>query len=145
MKHWGAIQMTYKGYMGDLEVDEEAGELFGVVLGLRDVVTFVGSTVEEARKSFEESIDVYLRSCAESGKDPDKPFSGKLLIRIPPTIHRHLALIARARKASLNDVIVASLGDFAEANRTGDPDAELELEPHEAPKQVAASHRRRQA
>jgi predicted HicB family RNase H-like nuclease len=65
--------MTYKGYSATLEIDEEAGELFGRVQGTRHIITFGGQTIEEARRSFEETIDAYLESCRESGEEPDRP------------------------------------------------------------------------
>src|SRR4051794_27354731 len=101
-----SIQMIYKGYTGALEIDEDTGELFGMVLGTRDLITFVGKTVEEARKSLEDSVDVYLEHCAATGKEPDRPFSGKFNVRITPEIHRGLAEMAHARKQSLNDIVV---------------------------------------
>jgi hypothetical protein len=57
--------LTYKGYTGILEVDLEARELFGRTVGTRDLITFQGRTVEEARKSFEESMDFHLMCCEE--------------------------------------------------------------------------------
>jgi predicted HicB family RNase H-like nuclease len=65
--------MTYKGYTGSVEVDTEAEILFGRVVGLRDVVTFQGKTVAEARKAFQDSVDDYLAFCAERGETPEKP------------------------------------------------------------------------
>jgi predicted HicB family RNase H-like nuclease len=97
--------MTYKGYAATLEIDEEAGELFGRVQGTRHIITFQGETIEEARRSFEETIDAYLESCRESGEEPDRPFSGKFVVRIAPDLHRELARIADRRGASLNEVV----------------------------------------
>ena len=101
--------MKYKGYTGVLEVDEEAGILFGEVIGLRDVITFQGETVEEARASFHESIDFYLKICADQGKPPEKPFSGRFLIRITPTLHRDLVAVAGSGRESLNALVKRAL------------------------------------
>jgi len=60
-----------------VEVDLDASELFGRTLGMRDVITFQGKTVEEARKSFEESVDFYLSCCEQEGAQPDPPYSGR--------------------------------------------------------------------
>jgi predicted HicB family RNase H-like nuclease len=105
------MQMTYKGYTGVLEIDEDSGELFGTVLGTRDVITFVGKTVDEARKSLEESVDFYLERCAATGKDPDRPFSGRFNVRISSETHRALAEIAHSRKVSLNDLVAGALDE----------------------------------
>lgn len=97
--------MQYKGYTGVLEIDEEDGILHGRVAGLRDIVTFEGRTVAEARRSFEESIDFYLKSCAEDGVEPDRPYSGKFLVRVDPAVHRALAVRAEAAGCSLNAAV----------------------------------------
>ena len=101
--------MKYKGYIGATEVDEEAGIIFGRVLGLRDVITFQGETVGEARRSFEESVDFYLKTCADRGEAPEKPFSGKFVVRVEPELHRALARAAEESKQSMNAVVEQAL------------------------------------
>jgi predicted HicB family RNase H-like nuclease len=97
--------MQYKGYTGRVEIDEDAGLIFGQVIGLRDVITFQGGTVEEARKAFEESVDEYVQFCKDKGHSPEKPFSGKFLVRIKPSLHRELVNLAEARNQSLNALV----------------------------------------
>lgn len=80
--------MKYKGYTAVIEVDEESGMLHGRVIGLRDGIHFQGETVAKAKKSFEESVDDYLNFCASRSEAPEKPFSGKFMVRIPPALHR---------------------------------------------------------
>ena len=72
--------MTYEGYTGSVEVDTEAEILFGRVVDLRDVITFQGETVAEARKAFQDSVDDYLAFCAERGEAPEKPALSPFLI-----------------------------------------------------------------
>jgi predicted HicB family RNase H-like nuclease len=74
--------LNYKGYTGQIEIDLEHGMLCGRVIDIKDVVTFKGTTVEEARQEFEQSVDDYLEFCAELGEEPDKPFSGQYLRQI---------------------------------------------------------------
>jgi predicted HicB family RNase H-like nuclease len=97
--------MTYKGYEGVVEYDDEAGVFSGHIINTRDVVTFEGTTVKELRKAFRDSIDDYLAFCKELGKEPEKPFSGKLLLRIGPELHRQLVGEAAQKKLSLNGLI----------------------------------------
>ena len=94
--------MTYKGYSGTVRYDDEAEILHGEVLGIRDVVTFQGRTVEELKKAFEDSIDDYLEFCEERGETPDKPFSGKFLLRVDPQLHRRLHELSANEGKSLN-------------------------------------------
>ena len=94
--------MEYKGYVGKAEFDDEAEIFYGEVIGLRDVITFRGSSVKELQKSFRESIDDYLAFCKRMGKEPDVPASGRLILRIPPELHSRAAVIAKSEGRSLN-------------------------------------------
>lgn len=103
--------MNYKGYTGVLEIDEESGILYGDVVGLRDVITFQGETVPEARQAFQDSVDDYLEFCASRNEPPEKPFSGKFLVRIPSPLHRRLVEEAHARRLSLNALVERTLAE----------------------------------
>ena len=73
--------MEYKGYIGKVEFDDEAGIFHGEVLGTRDVITFQGRSVDELKTALQESIDDYLAFCKQRGQEPDKPFSGQFVTR----------------------------------------------------------------
>ena len=94
--------MEYKGYVGKVEFDNEAGTFHGEVVGTRDVITFQGRTVDELKVAFEESVDDYLAFCRERGEEPDRPFSGKFVTRIAPELHRQINLAASLSGKSLN-------------------------------------------
>ena len=94
--------MTYKGYTAYVEVDLDAGILFGRVLDINDVVTFKAHTIEEAREEFKNSVDDYLVFCQELGKEPDKAFSGKLPFRTTSEHHRKIFLAAKKAGKSIN-------------------------------------------
>ena len=97
--------MRYKGYEGNITFDEDAEIFHGEVINTKDVITFQGSSVKELKKSFKESIDDYLAVCKERGEKPEKPFSGNLVIRIDPELHKQLTIQAKKRKQSLNALI----------------------------------------
>ena len=101
--------MEYKGYIGVVEFDDEAGIFHGEAENTRDVITFQGRSVAEIKKAFRESVDDYLQFCEARGEEPDKPFSGKLMLRMAPGLHRALAVAARREKKSLNSLIVEKL------------------------------------
>ena len=103
--------MTYKGYAGKVEYDDEAEVFYGEVIGLRDVITFRGTSVRELQKSFKESIDDYLDFCKRMNKAPDIPASGRLILRIPPELHSRAAVIAKSEGTSLNTWITAAVKD----------------------------------
>lgn len=94
--------MEYKGYIGQVEFDDEASIFHGEVINLRDVVTFQGETVRDLRKAFRDSVDDYLAFCAERGESPEKPYSGKFMVRVEPALHKAAAIHARKERKSLN-------------------------------------------
>ena len=94
--------MEYKGYTARVVFDEEAGILFGEVEGLRDVVTFEATNTTELAGAFQESVEDYLAMCSERGEEPDRPYSGKFLVRVDSTLHRDIAMAAARAGKSLN-------------------------------------------
>ncbi|NIM12130.1 MAG: toxin-antitoxin system HicB family antitoxin [Candidatus Aminicenantes bacterium] len=101
--------MTYKGYYGVVQYDDEAKIFHGEVVNTRTVITFQGTTVDEIEQAFHDSVDDYLDWCKERGKEPEKPFSGKFVLRISPELHRQLNLKAKLNNTSLNSFIVHTL------------------------------------
>ena len=97
--------LNYKGYSGHVEFDDEARLFHGEVLDLRDVVTFQGKSVDEIEQAFRDSIDDYLEFCEERGTEPDKPFSGKLILRLSPELHRKVYTSSKQEGKSLNQWI----------------------------------------
>lgn len=94
--------MEYKGYFAKVEFDDEANIFHGEVINLRDIVTFEGETVDELRIAFVDSVEDYLAFCKERGEEPEKPYSGKFLVRVEPELHKTLVIQARKNGKSLN-------------------------------------------
>jgi predicted HicB family RNase H-like nuclease len=101
--------MRHKGYSAAIRYSEEDGFLVGRILGINDIVSFHGHSVEEVQKEFAVALDSYLSDCEEMGKDPERPYSGKLNLRLSPDFHKTLAIKAETTGQSLNDVIVSAL------------------------------------
>ena len=101
--------LSHKGYSGTVKFDADEEIFHGEVSGLRDVVTFQGRSVREIKRAFRDSIDDYLELCEQTGRSPDKPFSGRLIVRMPPELHRALHDLAAADQVSLNRAIVEVL------------------------------------
>jgi predicted HicB family RNase H-like nuclease len=95
----------YKGYHGLAEYDAEEGNFHGRVTDTKDVVSFVGRSVEEVETEFKASVDDYLEFCESLGQAPEKPYSGKILVRVEPKIHRQLSASAELTGVSLNQFI----------------------------------------
>ena len=94
--------MTYKGYTARIEFDAQDRIFFGRLAGIRDIITFHGETVDELEAAFKEAVGDYLAICAKLGEKPDKPYSGKLTLRIPPRVHAAIATAAETSGKSLN-------------------------------------------
>lgn len=94
--------MSYKGYHARVEFDAEDHIFVGHIVGIRDVVGFHGESVVELESAFKEAIDNYLAACTELGQEPNKPYSGNLMLRIPADIHAAVAAAAEASGKSIN-------------------------------------------
>ena len=90
------MNLKYKDYTGWYEYDDEAGIYYGEVAGLRAVITFESPYEEEIEKEFRTSIDVYLDWCEERGKEPEKPFSGEITLRVSPEMHKKIDQVSRS-------------------------------------------------
>ena len=94
--------MMYNGYVARIEYSEEDGCFIGHIAGIRDVIGFHGESVTELRAAFAEAVDDYLETCTKLGRTPQKPYSGKIMLRIDPVLHARAAALAEARGKSLN-------------------------------------------
>ena len=94
--------LTYKSYTAHVEFDAADRIFFGRIIGIRDIVTFHGATVDELEASFKEAVDHYLETCAKLGDEPNKPYSGKLTLRISPDIHAEVVIAAATSGKSIN-------------------------------------------
>lgn len=105
--------MQYQGYIGKVEYDDQAGIFYGEVINTRDVITFRGTSVEELKREFQNSIEVYLEFCAEQGKTPDSPYTGHLVLDIPPQLQTAIVQAAKRENQSLDAWIVDRLAQGA--------------------------------
>ncbi len=94
--------MTHKGYTARIEFDDRDDIFVGRILGLRSIISFHGDTVAQLRREFKKSVEDYLAECEQEGVTPEKPASGKLLLRIPPEIHGRAIVAAQSEGKSLN-------------------------------------------
>jgi predicted HicB family RNase H-like nuclease len=102
--------MEHKGYTGKITaVDEKQGLLHGEVVGINDVVTFQGKSVAELAEAFRDSVEDYLAFCEEQNEAPEKPYSGKFLLRIPADLHRRASLAAKQARESLNSWVASAI------------------------------------
>ena len=107
--------MIYKDYIARIEYSTEDGCLIGEIAGIRDIVGFHGDSVAELQAAFEEAVEDYLEMCEESGRPPQKPYSGELTLHIPPEIHTSIAIAAEASGQNLNQWVTDTLAAALES------------------------------
>ncbi len=94
--------MNYKGYVARVEYSEEDECFVGHIAGISDVVGFHGESVSGLKKAFKEAVDDYVETCKKLKRPAQKPYSGKMMLRIDPAIHARAAMFAEAQGKSLN-------------------------------------------
>ena len=104
--------MTHHGYIGSLELDGQKGVLFGRVLGIREKIAYTAQDAAGIATAFRKAVDQYIHACERAGKKPEESFKGMFNIRIPPDLHRRLALYAVHHKTNLNRLIVQILSSY---------------------------------
>ena len=106
------------------DVDDKI--IVGRVMDIDDIISFYGESVAEFEANFHAAIEDYVAASAELQSLPEKPASGKVMLRIAPAVHA-AALKAAARsgcslnkwaekaldKAARRPVSRASAGAFA--------------------------------
>lgn len=101
--------LSYNGYTAKIEFDSDDGILFGNIIGIRDTVGFHGESVGELKEAFHEAVDFYIESCEKAGKEPNKPFSGKFVVRADSSLHAEIAVAAVGAGKSLNKWVIDTL------------------------------------
>lgn len=107
--------MIYRGYTSRIDFDDRDDILVGRLLGIQDVVSFHADSVAQLREAFHEAVDDYLQTCEKIGKPPQKPASGKLMLRVPPEVHGSALIAAQAAGKSLNQWAAEVLATAAHA------------------------------
>ena len=94
--------MSYKGYAARIDYDDADGIFTGRLAGIRDGVGFHADSVEALRAAFHEAVEDYLETCVQVGKEPQRAYSGQMMFRVRPEVHRKAALAAELSGKSLN-------------------------------------------
>ena len=94
--------MKYKGYTARMDFDAEDNILVGKVLGIEDVIVFHAESVHEFQAAFHSAIDDYIAACEKLSQKPEKPASGRLMLRVDPKVHAAALRQAAHEGQSLN-------------------------------------------
>jgi predicted HicB family RNase H-like nuclease len=101
--------LEYKGFQGSVRFHAEDRTFHGRVLGVDDVVSFEGSSVDELEAAFRDAVDDYVELCHKTGREPERRYSGRIPLRIDPDLHRRVAAAAAAQHSSVNSWIAQEL------------------------------------
>jgi predicted HicB family RNase H-like nuclease len=107
--------MTYKGYTAKVEYSEEDGCFVGHLIGLRDIVGFDGASVRELKSRFHKAVEHYLWASDQLGQAPEKPYSGRIMVRVAPDLHAKATVAAKTAGKSLNQWVSQALERAIEA------------------------------
>lgn len=94
--------LVYRGYTAKLTIDTEDKVLVGRVLDIDDIITFHGESVAEAEACYHAVVDDYIAACERLGGAAEKPASGRLMLRVEPTVHAAALKAAAKSGMSLN-------------------------------------------
>lgn len=94
--------MSYKGYTASMVFDAQDKIIVGRVLDIDDIITFHGQSVGEFESEFHAAIEGYLVASKKLGSLPERPASGKLMLRIAPEVHAAAVKAAARSGTSLN-------------------------------------------
>jgi predicted HicB family RNase H-like nuclease len=81
-----------------------------------------GDTISEAHERLERAAEDWIRVALDSGQDIPLPaeeqrYSGRILVRLPKSLHRRAAEAAEEDGTSLNQFIVAAVAERVGASR----------------------------
>jgi predicted HicB family RNase H-like nuclease len=110
---------SYKSYHPSIWYEEDDKCFHGTVEGIRDVVHFEADSAVELEKAFMESVDDYLAHCHNQNVEPDKPYSGRIALRLAPEVHEMVSEAASFDAKSINQWIADTLREAAQ-ERTRD-------------------------
>lgn len=94
--------MQYRGYTASMSFDADDKIIVGRVLDIDDIVTFHGASVAEFEAHFHIVVDDYIAACEALGGEPERPASGRLMLRVSPEVHAASLKAAALSGTSLN-------------------------------------------
>ena len=105
--------MIYKGYTTSLVFNTEDKIIVGRVLDIDDIISFHGGSISEFETNFHSAVESYLAASKELESAPERPASGKVMLRIAPRVHAAALKAASRSGISLNKWAEAALGKAA--------------------------------
>ncbi|MCP4424002.1 MAG: type II toxin-antitoxin system HicB family antitoxin [Chloroflexi bacterium] len=114
-------EMIYQNYSAKIDYDSIDKIFVGHIVGIRDIVSFHGRDVDELESAFHKAVDHYLEVCGKIGQTPQKSYSGKLTLRVPPEIHMAVAATAEINSKSINQWAIEVFKQALDSRSTFEP------------------------
>lgn len=95
--------IEYQGFRSRIEYSADDNLFVGRLIGITDIVTFHGETVDQLREEMKGTVDFYIEDCKKSGQEIKKQYSGKVMLRLPNQLHAKIAQAAEAAGKSINE------------------------------------------
>ena len=92
---------------------EEDGEFIGLCAEFPSL-SWLAPAPDEALKGIRSVVEECVRDMVQNNEDIPVPistrrYSGKFMVRVPPEVHRHLAVEAAESRVSLNRIVSVKL------------------------------------
>ncbi|OGF64413.1 MAG: hypothetical protein A2Y62_13520 [Candidatus Fischerbacteria bacterium RBG_13_37_8] len=96
-------------------IPEQKGHYFAEIEEFNGCMAH-GETAEEALKNVEISKEMWLDSMLDKNMEIPEPkilreYSGRFIIRIPASLHRRIAILAKKEGASINQMVLSLLSE----------------------------------
>ncbi|WP_031527231.1 type II toxin-antitoxin system HicB family antitoxin [Dyadobacter crusticola] len=101
--------LFYNGYTANIHYSPADEVFFGKLIGVNDLVTFEGTSVEALKQGMQEAVDDYIETCRVLGKQPEKSYKGVFNVRVSSDLHKRIALLASQYNVTLNDFVKSVL------------------------------------
>lgn len=101
--------LRHKGYIAEIDIDEEDGLFFGQVVNAPGVITFYGRDLGELKTEFAKSVAVYEDLCKKHGIEEGGPQSGRLVVQMPPDQRARVSAAAARAGKSVNAWVLEAL------------------------------------
>lgn len=101
--------IKHKGYFGSVHYNSDDRIFYGKIEFIRSLVSYEGHDADSLEAAFHEAVDDYLATCAELGREPEKPFKGSFNVRIAPELHERVMIAASQQGMTLNRFVAETL------------------------------------
>ena len=102
--------ISYKGYIGSVEIDEEDHGFGGIILNIDNAhIIYGGKDYDELVSSFHEAVESYINDTKTNDDESLSKYKGSFNVRVKPKVHRDAVVYAKQHDLSLNKVVEVAI------------------------------------